>query len=133
MSKKIVVITGSPRKAGNSFAMTDAFIKAAQAKGHTVTRFDAAMMNVGGCHACETCFKSGKACSFDDDFNKIAPAVLEADDEGGRVGGLHLRRGNNSGQHVSEFLLFLDRGGRLLHAVRTGGSAGGKPPYAKAG
>ena len=60
-------------------------------------------------------------------------AVLEADDEGGRVGGLHLRRGNNSGQHVSEFLLFLDRGGRLLHAVRTGGSAGGKPPYAKAG
>ena len=79
MSKKIVVITGSPRKAGNSFAMTDAFIKAAQAKGHTVTRFDAAMMNVGGCHACETCFKSEKACSFDDDFNKIAPAVLEAD------------------------------------------------------
>ena len=79
MSKKIVVITGSPRKAGTSFAMTDAFIKAAQAKGHTVTRFDAAMMNVGGCHACETCFKSGKACSFDDDFNKIAPAVLEAD------------------------------------------------------
>lgn len=79
MSKKIVVITGSPRKAGNSFAMTDAFIKAAQAKGNTVTRFDAAMMNVGGCRACETCFKSGKACSFDDDFNKIAPAVLEAD------------------------------------------------------
>lgn len=79
MSKKIVVITGSPRKNGNSFAMTDAFIKAAEAKGHTVTRFDAALKNVGGCHACETCFKSGKACSFDDDFNSIAPAILEAD------------------------------------------------------
>ena len=38
MSKKIVVITGSPRKDGNSFAMTDAFIRAAQAKGHTITR-----------------------------------------------------------------------------------------------
>ncbi|MBD5104042.1 MAG: flavodoxin family protein [Ruminococcaceae bacterium] len=79
MSKKIVVITGSPRKNGNSFAMTDAFIKAAEAKGHTVTRFDAAMKNVGGCRACETCFKTGKACSFDDDFNIVAPAVLEAD------------------------------------------------------
>lgn len=79
MSKKIVVITGSPRKNGNIFAMTDAFIKAAEAKGHTVTRFDAAMKNVGGCHACETCFKIGKACSFDDDFNTIAPAILEAD------------------------------------------------------
>ena len=79
MGKKIVVITGSPRKDGNSFAMTDAFVKAAEAKGHTVTRFDAAMKNVGGCRACETCFKTGKACSFDDDFNTIAPAILDAD------------------------------------------------------
>ena len=79
MSKKIVVVTGSPRKSGNSFAMTDAFIQAAQAKGHTVTRFDAAMMKIGGCRACETCYKTGKACSFDDDFNTIAPAILEAD------------------------------------------------------
>ncbi|EFB76488.1 flavodoxin family protein [Subdoligranulum variabile] len=79
MSKKIVVITGSPRKSGNSFAMTDSFIQAAQAKGHTVTRFDAAMMQIDGCRACETCFKTGKACSFDDDFNLIAPAILEAD------------------------------------------------------
>lgn len=79
MSKKIVVITGSPRKEGNSFAMTDAFIKEAQAKGHTVTRFDAAFKKVGGCHACETCFKTGKACSFDDDFNLIAPEIEKAD------------------------------------------------------
>ena len=79
MSKKIVVITGSPRKNGNSFAMTDAFIKAAEEKGHTVTRFDAAMMKLGGCHACETCYSTGKACTFDDDFNTIAPAILDAD------------------------------------------------------
>ena len=79
MSKKVVVITGSPRKNGNSFAMTDSFIQAAEAKGHTVTRFDAAFLKIGGCHACETCFKTGKACSFDDDFNTIAPAILEAD------------------------------------------------------
>ena len=79
MGKKIVVITGSPRRGGNSFAMTDAFVSAARAKGHTVTRFDAAMMKIGGCRACETCYKTGKACSFDDDFNTIAPAILEAD------------------------------------------------------
>ena len=79
MSKKIVVITGSPRKNGNSFAMTDAFIKTAEAKGHIITRFDAALKKVGGCRACETCFSTGKACTFDDDFNTIAPAILEAD------------------------------------------------------
>lgn len=79
MGKSIVVVTGSPRKGGNSAAMADAFIKEAEAKGHTVTRFDAASMNLGGCHACETCFKTGKACSFDDDFNAIAPSILAAD------------------------------------------------------
>lgn len=79
MSKNIVVITGSPRKNGNSFAMTDAFIQVAQAKGHSVVRFDAAMKKVGGCRACETCFRTGKACSFDDDFNVIAPAIEKAD------------------------------------------------------
>ena len=79
MGKKIVVITGSPRKNGNSFAMTDAFIKAAQEKGHTVTRFDAAFKKIGGCNACETCFRTGKACSFDDDFNEVAPLIEKAD------------------------------------------------------
>lgn len=79
MSKKIVVITGSPRKNGNSAAMADAFIQAAEARGHAVTRFDAALKQVGGCRACETCFKTGKACSFGDDFNTVAPAILEAD------------------------------------------------------
>mgnify|MGYP001858345656 CR=1 FL=1 len=59
MCKKIVVITGSPRENGNSIAMTDAFIRAAKEKGHRVTRFDAAKMNVGGCQACETCYKTG--------------------------------------------------------------------------
>jgi len=79
MSKNIVVITGSPRKEGNSFAMTDAFIKAAERKGHSITRFDAALKNIGGCRACETCYKTGKACSFDDDFNEIAPIIMKAD------------------------------------------------------
>ena len=79
MGKKIVVITGSPRKNGNSFAMTDAFVKAAEKKGHSIVRYNTSFMNIGFCHACGTCFKTGKACSFDDDFNTMAPAILEAD------------------------------------------------------
>lgn len=76
---KIAVVTGSPRRGGNTFAMTDAFISEAEKLGHSVRRFDAAMLNIGGCRACETCYKTGKACSFDDDFNTIAPTLLEAD------------------------------------------------------
>ncbi len=79
MGKKIVVITGSPRKNGNSITMTEAFIEAAKAHGHTITRFDTASMTLKGCHACETCFRTENACSFQDDFNIIAPAILDAD------------------------------------------------------
>lgn len=79
MGKKIVVLTGSPRKKGNSFALTEAFIREAEALGHQVTRFDTAQMNIKGCRACDTCYSTGKACSFNDDFNQIAPAIEAAD------------------------------------------------------
>jgi multimeric flavodoxin WrbA len=76
---KIVVVTGSPRANGNSNAMANSFIAAAEAKGHAVTRFDAANMRFTGCRNCETCFSTGRACSYDDDFNVIADAILAAD------------------------------------------------------
>lgn len=79
MSKKIVVLTGSPRKNGNSFAMTDAFINACKEKGYEVERFDTAFMNISGCVACQSCYRTGKACSHNDDFNIIAPAIEAAD------------------------------------------------------
>ena len=79
MAKKIVVLTGSPRKNGNSNAMAAAFVEAATGLGHTVVRFDAAELRIGGRRACETCYRTGKACTFDDDFNTIAPKIEEAD------------------------------------------------------
>lgn len=78
MSKKIVILLGSARKNGNSAAMAQAFMTAAQAKGHTVILHNAALMNVGGCHGCQTCYSTGKPCSFDDDFNRIADDILTA-------------------------------------------------------
>lgn len=76
---KVVVIMGSPRKGGNSDLLAEALIAAAEERGHSVQCFDAGRMKIQGCHACNTCYKTGKPCSFDDDFNQIAPAVLGAD------------------------------------------------------
>lgn len=76
---KIVVINGSPRKKGNTARMIAAFKAGAEANGNEVVEFNAALSNVGGCHACETCFSTGKACTYDDDFNTIAPDILNAD------------------------------------------------------
>lgn len=79
MSKKIVVLNGSPRPKGNTAAMVRAFTEAAEANGHEVIHFDAAFKKLGGCHACMKCYSDGQACVFDDDFNEIAPKLLEAD------------------------------------------------------
>ncbi|MBE6035835.1 MAG: flavodoxin family protein [Clostridiales bacterium] len=79
MKKNVLVITGSPRKGGNSDLMADAFIEGAKSAGHIVTKWCSGEKNIEGCRACETCFSTGKACSFDDDFNQLAPLIEKAE------------------------------------------------------
>ena len=79
MSKRVLIVTGSPRAGGNSDQLAKAFAKGAQEAGHTVTTFDAGRSKIGPCRACDTCFSKGVACSFDDDFNKLAPLLEQAD------------------------------------------------------
>ncbi len=79
MSKKIMVLTGSARRDGNSNRMARAFADAAGAKAHEVKVIDTAALKLNFCHACQTCYKTGKPCSFDDDFNTIADDILAAD------------------------------------------------------
>ena len=77
--KKVVLLTGSPRK-GATEGLADAFQAAAEAKGLEVVRFDTAKLKVGGCRNCNACGKvAGRTCVFDDDFTPISQAILEAD------------------------------------------------------
>ena len=77
--KKIVVITGSPRR-GATQGLADAFQAAAEARGFEIARFNAAKLNVGGCKNCNACGRvAGRTCVFDDDFTPVAKAILEAD------------------------------------------------------
>ncbi|MDU4961980.1 MAG: flavodoxin family protein [Sporomusaceae bacterium] len=79
MNKNILVLTGSPRAGGNSDLLADAFIRGAAAAGHEVVKYETGRKNISGCRACDTCFSRGKPCSFDDDFNEIAPLLEAAD------------------------------------------------------
>ena len=76
---KITVLTGSIRPAGNSNAMADAFIKRAEALGHSVTRFDTAGLRVERCRVCNRCYSDGRPCVFDDDYNAVARSIEAAD------------------------------------------------------
>ncbi|MCO1603887.1 flavodoxin family protein [Desulfosporosinus nitroreducens] len=77
--KNILVLTGSPRKNGNSDRMANAFIQGALSVGHEVVKFESARKEIDGCKACKTCWKKGKPCSFDDSFNELAPLLEAAD------------------------------------------------------
>jgi multimeric flavodoxin WrbA len=79
MSKNILVLTGSPRKGGNSDLMADAFIAGAKDAGHTVVKYATASKQMKGCIACDSCFSKGAACVFSDGFNELATLVEQAD------------------------------------------------------
>ena len=79
LMKNILVLTGSPRKGGNSDLMADAFIKGAIAKGHQVIKFETAKKVIGGCKACDKCWSLGTACVFRDDFAELEPLIEKAD------------------------------------------------------
>ncbi len=79
MAKNILVLTGSPRKGGNSETLAAAFVQGAQSKGHEVIVFNAAANPIQGCRACEACWSQGEACVFPDGFRDLAPLIEKAE------------------------------------------------------
>ena len=80
MGKKIVILNGSPRKSGNTSALTAEFSRGAKETGNQVTEFFLDEMNINGCKGC---FGGGKnpdsPCAQKDDMDKIYPVYKEAD------------------------------------------------------
>ena len=79
MSRNILIITGSPRRNGNSDILADAFIRGAKEAGHSVDRFSAGTKKIGGCTACDACWSNGDACIFRDAFSELEPMLERAD------------------------------------------------------
>ncbi len=79
MGKKILVLTGSPRRGGNSDLLADALIRGAQASGHTAVKFEAGIKKIGGCTACDRCWEDGHACIEKDDFHELEPLLESCD------------------------------------------------------
>ena len=76
--KKVLVISSSPRKGGNSDLLCDEFIRGASDVGNEVEKIRLAEKNVGFCKACYACQKLGK-CFQNDDANEIIEKMLSAD------------------------------------------------------
>lgn len=79
MSKKVLILSGSPRKGGNSDLLCEEFARGAQEAGHGVEKIRVAEKKVAPCSACYYCRKSGGACVHKDDMADILQAMIDAD------------------------------------------------------
>lgn len=78
INMRILVLTGSPRKDGNSNYLASEFIRGAEEAGNRAARFDAAQAQVHPCIACNSCGMDGP-CIFKDDFETVREHIIPAD------------------------------------------------------
>lgn len=77
--KKLLIITGSPRRRGNTSILCDEFARGAAEAGHTVERIDAARLNIKGCLGCNVCLQNNGNCVQNDDIKIIRDKMVSAD------------------------------------------------------
>lgn len=75
----ILVVTGSPRKNGNTEIMAEVFAEAAKEKGHEVTVKKLSSLRVNPCLACKYCFTHDGVCVQKDDMNSILKDLSKTD------------------------------------------------------
>lgn len=78
MIKKVLILSGSPRRNGNSDILCDEFMKGALEKGNDVEKIRVAEKNIGYCRACYGCRGTG-VCVIKDDMAEILEKMIEAD------------------------------------------------------
>ena len=71
MGKKVLILSGSPRKGGNSDILCDEFMRGAQESGNTVEKIRAAGKKIHPCSACYYCRDHGGACAHKDDMAEV--------------------------------------------------------------
>ena len=79
MSKRVLILSGSPRKGGNSDLLCDEFMRGAQESGNAVEKIRVAEKNVAPCKGCYYCKRSGGQCVSKDDMGGILQKMIDAD------------------------------------------------------
>lgn len=78
MRKKVLVISTSPRKGGNSDTLAEEFARGAREAGNLVEKVTLSDKTIGFCKGCLTC-QSTRRCVIHDDADTIAQNMLTAE------------------------------------------------------
>lgn len=76
--KKVLVLSASPRRGGNSDILCDQFVRGAQDAGHAVEKVFLRDRNIGYCLGCGVCNRTHQ-CVQKDDMKEILDKMVEAD------------------------------------------------------
>ncbi len=79
MSKKILVLSASPRKGGNSDLLCDQFMLGAKETGNRTEKIFLRDKEINYCLACDICKGNGGICDQEDDMAEILDKMIEAD------------------------------------------------------
>ncbi|WP_088225127.1 flavodoxin family protein [Desulfosporosinus sp. FKB] len=78
MSKKVLVLSASPRKGGNSDLLCDQFMLGANEAGHQTEKIFLRDKKIGYCTGCESCYTNHN-CVQKDDMAEILEKIINAE------------------------------------------------------
>jgi multimeric flavodoxin WrbA len=79
MSKKVLVLSASPRKGGNSDVLCDQFIKGVQEAGAQAEKIFLRDKDIHYCTGCGRCLDRSRGCSQKDDMTEVLQKMIDAD------------------------------------------------------
>ncbi len=77
--KKVLILSGSPRKGGNSDILCDEFMKGAIAAGNEAEKIFVCEKKIHPCTGCYFCREHGGRCAFNDDMGEILQKIIDCD------------------------------------------------------
>lgn len=79
MAKNVLILSGSPRKGGNSDVLCDEFMRGAKESGNNVEKVFIRDEEISYCNACYYCSKNDGKCAIKDGMNALLEKMLAAD------------------------------------------------------
>jgi multimeric flavodoxin WrbA len=79
VSKKVLVLSASPRKGGNSDLLCDQFMLGAEEAKHQVEKIFLRDKEINYCMACDSCLENNGNCIQKDDMAEILDKMIAAD------------------------------------------------------
>lgn len=79
MKKKVLILSASPRKGGNSDLLCDEFLRGAVEGGNIVEKIFVRDKKINYCIACDACVRNKGVCAYKDDMAGILEKMIDAD------------------------------------------------------